>query len=214
VRGGWVARWLSLVGGLFVFACGIVALLESDLGLSPWDVLSQGISFHTPLSFGTANILVGFVVLSIAWALGQPPGIATVANAVLIGVFIDALTAVAWIDSLDSQPLAVRLGLLLLGLFLFGVGTGFYIGAAMGAGPRDSLMLVLSHRTGARIGLVRAAIELTVLVGGIALGGTFGIGTIAFALLIGPIVEVSFGLLSRSPLAAPAVNATPVVEGV
>jgi uncharacterized protein len=208
-----VVRSVSLVGGLFLFAVGIVCLLESDLGLSPWDVLNQGISFHTPLSFGTANIVVGFIVLSLAWMLGQPPGVATVANAVLIGVFIDALSGIDWVASLDDQPLAVRIGLLLFGLCLFGIGTGFYIGAAMGAGPRDSLMLVLSHRTGARIGIVRAAIELTVLIAGIALGGTFGIGTIAFALLIGPIVEASFGLLARSPIAAPG-QPVEVVEGL
>ena len=212
VRGGYVVRSASLVGGLFLFACGIVALLESDLGLSPWDVLNQGISFHTPLSFGTANVVVGFIVLSVAWALGQPPGIATVANAVLIGVFIDALVAIDAVDELEGQPLAVRVGLLVFGLGLFGVGTAFYIGAAMGAGPRDSLMLVLSRRTGVRIGIVRAAIELTVLVAGIALGGTFGIGTIAFALLIGPIIEVSFGLLARSSLAVPG-QPVEVVEG-
>ncbi len=188
-------------------------LLESDLGLSPWDVLSQGIQFHTPISFGGANIVVGVLVLCVAWALGQPPWIGTVANAVLIGVFIELLLAVPTIDDLDGQPLGVRIALLVLGLLLFGVGTGFYIGAAMGAGPRDSLMLVLSRRTGARIGVVRAAIEISVLVVGIALGGTFGVGTVAFAVLIGPIVETSFGLLARTPLAVPATDGPQIVEG-
>ena len=207
-----MARSVSLVGGLFLFSCAIVALLESDLGLSPWDVLNQGIQFHTPLSFGAANVVIGLLVLCVAWALGQPPGIGTVANAVLIGVFIELLLAVPAIDDLDGQPLALRIGLLAFGLVLFGVGTGLYIGAAMGAGPRDSLMLVLSRRTGARIGIVRAAIEISVLVVGIALGGTFGVGTIAFAVLIGPIVEVSFGLLARAPFAEPGQEAD-VVEG-
>jgi uncharacterized membrane protein YczE len=212
VRGGYVARSASLVGGLFLFACGIVLLLESDLGLSPWDVLNQGIQFHTSLSFGTANVVIGLAVLFLAWALGQPPGIGTVANAVLIGVFIDTLVAVPAIDRLDGQPLGVRIALIPIALILFGAGSAFYIGAAMGAGPRDSLMLVLSHRTGVRIGIVRAGLELSVLVVGIALGGTFGIGTIAFAVLIGPIIEVSFGLLARSPLAVPGQHAD-VVEG-
>jgi uncharacterized membrane protein YczE len=193
-------RSASLVGGLFLFAVGIVALLESDLGLSPWDCLNQGIQHHTPLSFGAANVVIGLLVLCVAWALGQAPGIGTVANAVLIGVFIELLLAVPAIDDLDGQPLAVRIGLLAFGLVLFGVGTGFYIGAAMGAGPRDSLMLVMSHRTGARIG--------------IALGGTFGVGTIAFAVLIGPIVETSFALLERTPLAVPAPGGTEIVEGI
>jgi uncharacterized membrane protein YczE len=206
VRGGRVARSGSLVGGLFLFACGIVALLESDLGLSPWDVLNQGIQRHSALSFGAANVVIGLLVLFLAWGLGQPPGIGTVANAVLIGIFIELLLAVPGIDELSDQPLGVRVGLLAFGLALFGVGSAFYIGAAMGAGPRDSLMLVLSHRTGARIGVVRAAIEISVLVVGIALGGTFGVGTVAFALLIGPIIETSFGLLARAPLAEPGAD--------
>jgi uncharacterized membrane protein YczE len=206
-------RSVSLLGGLFLFAVGIVLLLESDLGLSPWDCLNQGIQEHTPLSFGAANIVVGLVILCVAWGLGQPPGIGTVANAVLVGVFIELLLAVPAIDSLDDQPLAVRIGLLVCALPLFGVGSAFYIGAAMGAGPRDSLMLVMSHRTGGRIGIVRAAIEVTVLVAGIALGGTFGVGTVAFAVLIGPIVETSFGLLARTPLAVPGQQIE-VVEGV
>ncbi len=196
-----LARSVSLVGGLFLFASGIVALLESELGLSPWDVLNQGIERQTPISFGVANIVVGVVVLAVAWALGAAPGIGTVANAVLIGLFIEALLAVPAVADLDEQGIAVRAALLPGGLALFGVGTAFYIGAALGAGPRDSLMLVLSRRTGARIGLVRGLLEVSVLVAGWVLGGTVGVGTAAFALLIGPVVELSFGLLRSSPLA-------------
>ena len=203
MRGGYVARGVSLVGGLFLFAAGIVALLESDLGLSPWDVLNQGIERQTPISFGVANIVVGLAVLLLAWALGASPGVGTVANAVLIGVFIEALLGLPAIAGLDESALGARIALLPIGLALFGVGTAFYIGAALGAGPRDSLMLVLSRRTGRRVGLVRGLLEVTVLVGGWILGGTVGIGTAAFALLIGPVVELSFGLLRRSPLAAP-----------
>ena len=203
MRGGYVARGVSLVGGLFLFAAGIVALLESDLGLSPWDVLNQGIERQTPISFGVANIVVGLAVLLLAWALGASPGVGTVANAVLIGVFIEVLLGLPAIAGLDESALGARIALLPIGLALFGVGTAFYIGAALGAGPRDSLMLVLSRRTGRRVGLVRGLLEVTVLVGGWILGGTVGIGTAAFALLIGPVVELSFGLLRRSPLAAP-----------
>ena len=203
---------MSLVGGLFLFACGIVCLLESDLGLSPWDVLHQGLAEHTPLSFGAANLVVGVAVLFVAWALGARPGIGTVANAVLIGVYIELLIAVRWIDALGDQGLAVRIALIPIGVVFFGVGSAFYIGAALGAGPRDSLMLVVSARTGKRIGIVRAAIEITALLIGIALGGTFGVGTIAFAVLIGPVIELSFGLLARSPLAVPSAQPVPVIE--
>ena len=164
LRGGYVVRSISLVGGLFLFAVGIVALLESDFGLSPWDVLAQGISFHTPLSFGTASIAIGFVVLAIAWALGQPPWIGTVANAVLIGLFIDALLSVDAIDSLDGQPLAVRIGLLVFGLVPLRGRNRLLHRRGDGSRPARLADAGLSRRTGVRIGIVRAAIELIVLV--------------------------------------------------
>ncbi|MEP6976958.1 MAG: hypothetical protein ABI948_02775 [Thermoleophilia bacterium] len=188
--------------GLFLFAFGIVALLESKLGLSPWDVLNQGLAKHTPLSFGLANIAVGLVILVLAWVLGGPPGLGTVANAVLIGLFIEGLLRIDAVVDLAGSPLGVRVALLPLGIALMGVGSAFYIGASYGAGPRDTLMLVLSRRTGRRIGIVRAGIEATALVAGFALGGTVGVGTLAFAVLIGPAVEASFWVLAHSPLVA------------
>jgi len=183
-----------------------VLLLESELGLSPWDVLNQGISEHTPLSFGTANIVVALVVLVVAWALGARIGPGTVANAVLIGLMVDGLLAVDAVDSLSGSPLAVRIVLMVAGVLVIGIGSGFYIGAGMGAGPRDSLMLVTARRTGIRIGVARATIEVLVTVIGFALGGTVGIGTLAFAFGIGPAVELSFWGLERSPFADPAPN--------
>ena len=188
--------------GLFLFAAGIVALLESKLGLSPWDVLNQGLAKHTPLTFGIANIAVGLVVLVLAWVLGGPPGLGTVANAVLIGLFIEGLLRIDAVADLAGSPLGLRVALLPLGIALMGIGSAFYIGASYGAGPRDTLMLVLSRRTGRRIGLVRGGIEAAALVAGFALGGTVGIGTLAFAVLIGPAVEASFWILARSPLVA------------
>jgi uncharacterized membrane protein YczE len=200
--------------GLFVFACAIVLTLESHLGLWPWDVLHQGIAAHTPLSFGAANVAVGVVVLLAAWALGGPPGIGTVANATLIGVFIQGLTSIHAVEALSDQGLAVRIVLLAAGIALAGPGSAFYIGANLGAGPRDTLMLVGARRSGRRVGLVRAAIEVAALAIGIVLGGTFGVGTVAFAVAVGPVVEASFWLLARSPLAvvepAPAPD---VIEG-
>lgn len=183
---------------------GIVALLESRLGLSPWDVLHQGIARHSPLSFGEANIAVGVVVVAAAAALGARIGVGTVANAVLVGTFVDLQLRLDWVRQLAHGPLAGRIGLLGLGISVIGVGTALYIGAAMGAGPRDSLMLALSRRTGVRVGAVRAAIELAALGGGFALGGIVGVGTLAFALLVGPAVEASFFALERSPFGRPA----------
>ena len=211
IRGSVLTRSVSLVFGLFLFALGIVLLLESGLGLSPWDVLAQGISDTTSLSFGTANIAIAVVVLVAAWALGARIGPGTVANAVLIGLFVDWLIAVGAVDALSDTALAIRIVLMITGILIIGIGTGFYVGAGMGAGPRDSLMLVTSLRSGVRVGVTRATIEVAVTVLGFALGGTVGIGTLAFAFGIGPAVELSFWLLERSPIAKAAQNASHAV---
>jgi len=205
LRGGLGVRSSGLVFGLFLCAAGIVALLESELGLSPWDVLHQGLARHTALTVGTANIVVGVAVLALAALLGARVGPGTVANAVLIGLFIEALIHLDAVNELSEQGLAVRWTLMVVGIGLVAVGSAFYLGAAMGAGPRDSLMLVLTARSGMRIGLVRTLLEAAVVVAGAVLGGTVGVGTIAFALLIGPALEASFWLIERTPLAGPAV---------
>ena len=197
-------RGLSLLVGLFLFAFGIVLQLQSELGLSPWDVLNQGISERTSLSFGTANVVVAVVVLAIAWALGARIGIGTVANAVLIGLFVDGLLSLDAVDSLSGQGLGVRIALLVTGIATIAVGSGFYLGAALGAGPRDSLMIVGSRRTGARIGVTRAVLAVGVAAVGFVLGGTVGVGTVAFAFGIGPAIELAFGLLVRLGLAVPS----------
>jgi uncharacterized membrane protein YczE len=211
VRGGVAARSASLIAGLFLFALGIVLILESKLGLSPWDVLNQGLSKHTPLSFGMANVAVALVVLLLGWSLGGRPTVGTVANALLVGSLIQGLTSLDAVTSLAGDGLAVRIPLLVLGIVLIGPGSALYIGADFGAGPRDTLMLVGARRTGRRVGLVRGVLELCALAIGIVLGGTFGAGTVLFALGVGPIVEASFALLQRSPLAAPVPSHAPVV---
>ncbi|HEY7380036.1 MAG TPA: hypothetical protein VH572_02410 [Gaiella sp.] len=200
IRGGVALRAASLVLGLGLFAVGIVLLLESGLGLSPWDVLNQGISERTPLSFGMANVAVALVVLALAWVLGARVGPGTVANAVLIGVFVDLLLRLDVVQQLAEEPWPVRAALVAGGILVIGLGSAFYIGAGMGAGPRDSLMLVLAERSRIRIGVVRGALEIAVTAVGFALGGTVGIGTLAFALGIGPAVEASFWLLGHTPL--------------
>jgi len=214
LRGGHVARGAGLLFGLFLFALAIVLILESKLGLSPWDVLNQGLSRHTPLSFGMANVAVGLVVLVLGWSLGGAPGLGTVANAVLVGTFIQGLTAIGAVTSLAHEPVGVRVVLLLAGVALIGPATAFYIGADYGAGPRDTLMLVGKRRTGVRIGIVRGTLELSALIVGIVLGGTFGAGTVLFALTVGPVIEASFWLLERTPLAVRIVAPPAVVEGI
>jgi uncharacterized protein len=211
VRGGLAARSIALVFGLFLFALAVVCQLESKLGLSPWDTLHQGIAKHSSLSFGLANIGVGVVVLGIAWALGAKVGVGTVANAALVGAFIVGLTEIPQVDHLSEDPLGVRIALLAIAMVLFGIGSALYIGAWFGAGPRDSLMVVLGQRTGIRLGVVRAGIEFCALAAGYALGGTIGIGTVVFALGIGPALEGGFWALQRSRFGAPApAAATPL----
>ena len=205
IRGGRTVRAASLVFGLSLFALGIVLLLESELGLSPWDVLSQGLAEQTPLTFGTASIAIGLAVLVLAWRLGARIGAGTVANAVLIGVFIEGLVRVEAVAGLSESSLATRVVLMLAGIAVIGLGSGFYMGAALGAGPRDSLMLVLSRRAGIRIGVARTVLEIGATTAGWALGGTVGIGTLAFALLVGPSVELAFFGLVRSRLTAAEV---------
>lgn len=203
LRGRRPVRLVALFGGLLLFGFAIVLMLESGLGLPPWDVLHQGVALHLPLTLGVTSIAVGLVIMVIAWVAGQPPGFGTIANAVVIGAVVDVLGSVDAVDRLSAASLPVRSGLLVAGILLFGVGSALYIGAGMGAGPRDSLMLVLSRRTGRRIGLVRGTMEVAVFVIGVLLGGTGGIGTVALAVLVGPVVELAFWTLVRLGLATP-----------
>ncbi len=205
IRGGLAVRLSSLVVGLFLCACGIVAFLEAGLGLPPWDVLHQGLAEQTFLSFGAANLVVSLVVLVVAAAARARIGLGTVLNAVLIGSFVIVLTDIPAVDDLSDSSLAGRIALMLGALGLFGVGSALYIAPDLGAGPRDSLMLVASKRLHVRIGVSRTALELVALLLGWALGGTVGIGTLVFALGIGPAVELSFRLLARTRLTVPEV---------
>lgn len=197
-------RYFSLVCGLFLFALAIVLQLESKLGLSPWDTLHQGIAIHTPLSFGEASIVVGVLVMALAWKLGARVGVGTVANAVLVGAFIEALIAIPQVDGLSDQPLGWRIAMLAVSMPLIGIATAFYLGAWLGAGPRDSLMVVGAYGLKKRLGVVRAMIEITALAIGFALGGTVGVGTVVFALTVGPAVEAGFWSVRRAGLATVA----------
>lgn len=205
LHGGFAQRLAWLVLGLFLCACGIVCFLESEFGLPPWDVLHQGLAEQLGISFGVANVVVSVLVLAASWALRARIGLGTLLNALLIGTFVIVLLPLDAIASLSEEGLGVRIALVVVALPLFGVGSAFYIAASMGAGPRDSLMLVASRRLGIRIGAARTGLELAALVVGFALGGTAGIGTLLFALGIGPAVELSFSLLERTRLAGPGV---------
>jgi uncharacterized membrane protein YczE len=191
--------WVRLFAGLWLFAAGVVLGLRSGLGVAPWDVLHDGIRQVSPLSFGTATVLVGVVLVAVALAAGIRPGPGTLANMLAIGLFADAMLATGIAADLDARPLPLRLLVVAGGVGLVALGTALYIGAGLGSGPRDSLMLALSARTRVRVGVVRALIEGSVLVVGWLLGGAAGVGTVLYAFGIGPAVELAFRLLRVQP---------------
>lgn len=183
-------RLIRLLIGLWVFGTGEALLVASGLGNSPWTVFAEGVSEQLPLSIGVVTVLTSFALLLVWIPLGEQPGLGTILNAVVVGVALDVMLLV-----LGSAPLAVRIGELLAGILLVGVGSGLYINAALGPGPRDGLMLGLHRRTGRPVGLLRGAIEVSALGVGFLLGGTVGIGTVAFALLVGPAVAFALRVL-------------------
>ena len=184
-------RLIQLLAGLVLFGVSSSMLLLSRLGLDPWDVLHQGLSRQIGLGVGTWAIIVGIAVLALWIPLRQRPGIGTVLNVLLVGSVIDLILA----EVHPPHALAARIALLIGGVLLNGIATGAYIGAGLGPGPRDGLMTGLAAR-GHPIRVVRTAIELTVLAVGWALGGTVGVGTVVYALSIGPLAHFFIPLLT------------------
>ena len=178
-------RVLRLMVGLWLYGVAIALMIESTLGASPWDVFHLGVARHLPVSFGVVMILAAAVVL-LAWIpLRQMPGLGTVANALLLGPFADL--ALAMIGTPEVLPM--RAAYLIGGVVLCAFATALYVGAQLGPGPRDGLMTGFARRTGYSIRSVRTVIEITVLVIGVLLGGTAGLGTIVFALGVGPVTQ-------------------------
>lgn len=171
--------------GLFLFGLGITFFIRAQLGLAPWDVFHTGVSDRTDVAVGTVIIVVGVFLLLLWIPLRQRPGLGTIMNAVEIGLVVNLTKPIIG----EPDHIAGRLALMLAGLVIVGLGSAIYIGSGLGAGPRDGLMLGLSER-GISVRLARTVIELSVLVTGIVLGGPIGLGTVAFALGIGPIVQV------------------------
>jgi uncharacterized membrane protein YczE len=185
-------RLFQLYAGLVLYGTSMALQIRAGLGLDPWDVFHQGVANHTGLSFGTVTMITGAAVL-LGWIpLRQWPGVGTVSNVVVIGLSVDA--ALSLVPA--AGPLPVQLAMLASGVFLNGVAGAAYIGAGLGPGPRDGLMTGLVRRTGGSVRVIRTSIEVTVLVTGWLLGGTVGLGTVVYAVSIGPLLHKLLPLFS------------------
>lgn len=180
-----VRRTVQLLLGFLLMGFAIAFLVRSALGASPWDVLTQGLSLHLPLTFGTITVLTGVVVMLLWIPLKQKPGVGTIANLLLVGPAAD----LAFLVVPEVDELWVRILYMVVGIVLGGVSTGLYLGGRFGPGPRDGLMTGLNRVTGWPIWIVRTGMEVTVVVIGWLLGGIVGVGTVAFALLMGPLCQ-------------------------
>ncbi|WP_280856353.1 hypothetical protein [Streptomyces sp. SAI-144] len=188
-------RLIQLYVGLALYGASSALLVEAGLGLEPWGVLHQGLAELTGLSIGVVSIVVGAAVLLLWIPLRQRPGLGTVSNVFVVGIAMDATLAAVP----EAHGLAVRIPLLLAGIVLNGVATGLYIAARFGPGPRDGLMTGLHRRTGRSIRLMRTAIEVAVVVTGFVLGGTIGIGTVLYAVSIGPLAQLFLRIFAVPP---------------
>ncbi|GHH21523.1 membrane protein [Streptomyces lanatus] len=185
-QGHLIRRLAQLYIGLALYGASSAILVEAGLGLEPWNVLHQGLAELSGLTIGVVSIFIGAAVLLLWIPLRQRPGLGTVSNVFVVGIAMDGTLALLP----EAHTLAVRIPLLLAGIVLNGVATGLYIAARFGPGPRDGLMTGLHKRTGRSIRLMRTAVEIAVVVTGFALGGTVGIGTVLYAVSIGPLAQV------------------------
>jgi len=187
-----VRRLVQLYVGLALYGFSMALMIRADLGLDPWDVFHQGIASHVPWSFGTVTIVVGAAVLLLWIPLRQRPGLGTLSNVVVIGLAVDAslwlLPTMTWLPG--------RWTFMIAAIVLNGIAGGCYIGAGLGPGPRDGLMTGLVAKTGGSIRIIRTGIEVAVLGIGWLLGGTVGIGTVLYAVSIGPVVHLTLPLLT------------------
>lgn len=188
----WTRRLVQLYAGLALYGFSMALMLRAGLGLDPWDVFHQGLQERTPLSFGMVTVVVGAAVLLLWWPLRQWPGLGTVSNVVVIGVSVDASLRVLP----EAEGLGTQIAFMVGSVVLNAIAGGAYIGARLGPGPRDGLMTGLVRRTGRSVRLVRTCIEVTVLAIGLVLGGSAGVGTVVYALGIGPLVQVFLPLFT------------------
>lgn len=200
-------RALQLLVGQLLFGAGLWLGLQAGLGVGPWDVLHGGLAAMLDTPFGLTTIGVSAIVLVVAVAAGVRAGVGTVTNVLVVGGSIDGLLATNLLAGLSDGPVAVRGLVVLLGIATVALGSALYLGAHLGPGPRDGLMVAIAARTAWSIGVSRAVLEVSVLVVGVLLGGPVGVGTVAFALLIGPAVQLAFRLTHQTPHRPTALEA-------
>jgi uncharacterized membrane protein YczE len=188
--------FLLIQFGFFLFGVSINMTVQANLGLGPWDVLHMALTYHLPITFGEASIAVAFVVVLLDVVLRETLGWGSLANVVFIGVWIDILRP--FVPPTPSF-IWIQLAYLLLGTLVMGFATAIYIGVDAGAGPRDSLMLALSRVSGTSVRVARTIVEVSAVGVGWLLGGPAWIGTLIFAITIGPAVQLAFKLLKIHP---------------
>ncbi|MFD5702620.1 membrane protein YczE [Streptomyces lasiicapitis] len=205
-------RLCQLYVGLALYGASSALLVRSGLGLEPWNVLHQGIAERTGMSIGVVSIFVGAAVLLLWIPLRQRPGLGTVSNVFVVGLAMDGTLALVP----DAHALGIRIPLLVAGIVLNGVATGLYIAARFGPGPRDGLMTGLHERTGRSIRLMRTLVEVAVVVTGFALGGTLGVGTVVYALAIGPLAQffLRFFAVPTSPESRVVASGEPSEQAI
>ncbi|HEX2912569.1 MAG TPA: hypothetical protein VH186_17300 [Chloroflexia bacterium] len=205
-------RVVLLMVGLFFYGLAVAVTVRAGLGLGSWDVFHMGLSLHTPLSFGQAGQVTGLAIIAISFFLGIKPGIGTLANMFFIGFWIDLINNSHIIPEAASVGgIPAQLAWIAASLALLGLGSGMYIKAGMGAGPRDSFMLALVKRTGWRVAICRAIMEVTVCFTGWLMGGSVGIATLIIVFGIGPAVELGFKIC-RVPVRHGHEEAAPVAS--
>uniref|UniRef100_A0AAU2VYX6 Integral membrane protein n=1 Tax=Streptomyces sp. NBC_00008 TaxID=2903610 RepID=A0AAU2VYX6_9ACTN len=203
-------RLIQLYAGLALYGASSALLVVAGLGLEPWGVLHQGLAERTGITIGVVSIIIGAIVLLLWIPLRQRPGLGTVSNVFAVGIAMDGTLALVP----DAHGLAARAGVMVAGIVLNGVATGLYIAARFGPGPRDGLMTGLHRRTGRSIRLVRTAIEAAVVVTGFLLGGSLGIGTVLYALAIGPLAQFFLRFFAIPDNGRPAATTPPSGQAI
>ncbi len=194
---GYIVRFIKLNFGLFLYGLGIIVTMRANVGYAPWEVLHSGISQTLGVSIGLVNTAVGALIVAIVFMLGEKIGLGTIFNMFMIGLFMDLILYLDFIPLFDNFWIGSLV--LIIGLFIISLGTYFYISSAFGAGPRDSLMVAVTRKTGLPVGLCRGILEVSVVFIGWLLGGMVGLGTVISAFAIGFCVQITFKLVKFDP---------------